>query len=738
LDALNGFGRLMATLQVIALTCFIVLATDIAFAQWSAPESISNGVQPANAVARLTDSNGNEHVIFWEVPGVGTIQLFHTWSPAGGGAWSAPVMVSHTGQGATLPPAPFAHALDTFLTPGSTAPRRDYEYAGYTFFTEGPDGLELFFESVPGVGVAQVFHTIWDGIAWSAPVDVSQATQPAAAVAFQHDSLGTGHLIWWAIPGVGTLQLHYANRPAGGTWSAPVQVSNTGQFAKFPPSTVQDRCVNTLAGAPLWDYPVPEYDTDYSSYQFLLEDDVGNLHFFFESIPGIGVAQVWHMSLDVSNLAGGWSTPVNISQASQPADAIAIVKDSDGALHVVFSAIPGLGTPQLHHTSLASGGATWSTPVNVSQSTQLSVLPPILYADGIGGWDCNQVIWWAPVNPELDYQYSAQRFFRQVGRELHVFFESIPGVGVAQLWNSVLDLDNPGAGWSAPVDISQNGQPVNGVGIEEDSTGTLHVIFRGIPGVGTLQLHHTYRAPGGAWSAPVQVSHTAQPATFAGGVFADPYVTMNANGFVPDIWDYEYAFYDFLWEDATGHLNLIFDSIPGVGVQQVWHSRLPVATPAAGWSAPTNVSNAVQPATTLALDHDLSGQTHVLFVAIPGTGTPQLHHSIYDPTSDVWTAPEMVSHTAQGARLSPAILADPIDMLEFDYEYSAYRFFHVDDFGDLHLFFESVPGVGVQEVWHTVYAPEPGAVAGLACGLLALVGLRRRRPDGRDRQSMRN
>ncbi len=60
-----------------------------------------------------------------------------------------------------------------------------------------------------------------------------------------------------------------------------------------------------------------------------------------------------------------WSSPENISQASQSASTVGIVTDSNEVLHLFFTAVPGAGTTQLFHTFRSTDGS-WSTPVLLS------------------------------------------------------------------------------------------------------------------------------------------------------------------------------------------------------------------------------------------------------------------------------------------------------------------------------------------------------------------------------------
>jgi hypothetical protein len=82
-----------------------------------------------------------------------------------------------------------------------------------------------------------------------------------------------------------------------------------------------------------------------------------------------------------SNRGGGWSTPVNVSQTSGPSRYPAIVRDS---VHNTLFVVWQDSTPGQNDIYLSSNqGGSWSTPINVSNTSGQSI-HPALEADHLG------------------------------------------------------------------------------------------------------------------------------------------------------------------------------------------------------------------------------------------------------------------------------------------------------------------------------------------------------------------
>ena len=439
------------------------------------------------------------------------------------------------------------------------------------------------------------------------------------------DSNNALHVFFNAFPAVlGTTQVFHVFRRLGQPWSNPVVVSTSGNAGAFIPGTPSA--------------PALVSETPFS-YGFVQEDQAGSLHCFFERWE---VNRSGTRSSTSAIPTPGGSVPVNVSQAAQPAVAQAVVIDSNDTVHLFFNAIPGLGATQVFH-AYRSPSQAWTVPVLISTR---------------GSPDSGAII-----PGPLFYRFVAEDFTGT----LHCFFEQIAGGGVQQIWHTELNVNDLPAGWSAAVDISQTAQPAVADATLIDSNNTVHVFFNAIPGLGTSQLFHTYRSPGQAWAAPVLISTPGSPnvATIPG----------------PSV-------YRFVQEDQTGGLQCFFEQIAGAGVQQVWHTELAVDNLAGGWSIPTNISQASQPASASAVALDSTNGLHMFLHAVSGLGTSQVFH-VRRRAGLPWSNALQIS--TAGSPNSAAFVAESLP----------YRFVQEDQTGVLHCLFEQGAIAGANQVWHT-------------------------------------
>lgn len=81
---------------------------------------------------------------------------------------------------------------------------------------------------------------------------------------------------------------------------------------------------------------------------------------------------------------------------------------------------------------------------------------------------------------------------------------------MARMSSSNLPAIAPPPGWTAPVNISNNAG-VSGIPeLARDETGNLHVVFSDT-NLGVSEIFYTGKAPGSAWSAPINISNDSVP-----------------------------------------------------------------------------------------------------------------------------------------------------------------------------------------------------------------------------------
>lgn len=183
-----------------------------------------------------------------------------------------------------------------------------------------------------------LFHRQWDGLSWSAPVDVIAARwqgetllHPAAAV----DSRGMLHLVWQQMDGIyHSVAPSYAAGNAR-SWSRAQMIAETATFHLG--------------------FAIDEHDMLHLAYVRRKDDSGdGNLYYIQSSDGG-----------------RTWSSPIAITALSAATETMPyrprIATDSAGRLHLVWTENDPpdwLGTSVFYSRSL-DGGKTWSSSVRI-------------------------------------------------------------------------------------------------------------------------------------------------------------------------------------------------------------------------------------------------------------------------------------------------------------------------------------------------------------------------------------
>jgi hypothetical protein len=169
---------------------------------WSSPSRFFGGLEDAYGLQVAVDHLGNETAA-WERR-VGRSWVVQSGTRSVGGSWSAPVTLS--------PPRKAARSPQIALDPqgGATAVWEE-EYSG---------AIESVTRSSGGI--------------WSAPVTLSATGVRADWPRVSVDSQGNATAVWAGRASNGrrirlqSRRIQTATRPSGGTWSAPVSISEAG------------------------------------------------------------------------------------------------------------------------------------------------------------------------------------------------------------------------------------------------------------------------------------------------------------------------------------------------------------------------------------------------------------------------------------------------------------------------------------------------------------------------------
>jgi hypothetical protein len=220
---------------------------------WSSPSRFFGGLEDAYGLQIAVDPLGNETAIWGRR--VGRSWVVQSATRSVGGSWSAPVTLSAAGAGSALVAAgPEGNVTAVWLlereegrrsvvqsatrsvggswsAPVSLSPPRKGARSPQIALDLQGDATAVWEEQWSG---AIESATRSSGGIWSAPVRLSatgvRADWPQVAV----DSQGNATAVWAARASGGrpirirSRRIETATRPAGGTWSAPVSISETG------------------------------------------------------------------------------------------------------------------------------------------------------------------------------------------------------------------------------------------------------------------------------------------------------------------------------------------------------------------------------------------------------------------------------------------------------------------------------------------------------------------------------
>jgi hypothetical protein len=295
------------------------------------------------------------------------------------------------------------------------------------------------------------------GGSWSAPVNLSNAGADSALVAV--DPEGEATAVWVLERDGGNRSVvQSATRSAGGSWSAPVNLSPAGKAARSPQVVLDPQGGATA----VWE-----------------EENSGAIQ-------------------SASRPAGGsWSAPVDLSAAGKWAFAPQVAVDSQGNATAVWEGGSNESKGSLIQSATRPAGGSWSAPVNLSKP---------------GGFAQEAQI---AVDPQGD---ATAIWARSNGRDLVVQGAMRPA----------------GGSWSAPVDISaHHGQGGFYPRLVVDSWGNATAVWKGYDrNRHNLAIQAATRPLGGGWSPPTDVSNRVTRHT---GI-SEPQIAVGPQGISTVVW----------------------------------------------------------------------------------------------------------------------------------------------------------------------------------------------------------
>jgi len=323
---------------------------------WSTPSRLSDGLKDAYELQIAVDPLGNETVVW--VRRVGRSWVVQGASRPVGGTWSAPVALSASGAGSPLVVAgPEGTVTAAWLlereegrrsvVQSATRPVGGNWSAPVSLSPPKKAARSPQIVLDPQGGATAVWEDEYSGAVesttrssagfWSPPVSLTaagvRANWPQVAV----DPQGNATAIWAGRTSAGRrAQIHRiqtATRPAGGNWSAPVDVSVAGRrFVQDPQIAVSpqgettaiwqrsdgDNLVVQGASRPLggvWSRPadITTGEGRGGQHQRLVVDSWGNATAIWEGFDTRRSGPEFALEGAKHRPGGAWSRPVNIS-----------------------------------------------------------------------------------------------------------------------------------------------------------------------------------------------------------------------------------------------------------------------------------------------------------------------------------------------------------------------------------------------------------------------------------------
>ena len=289
------------------------------------------------------------------------------------------------------------------------------------------------------------------GGSWSEPVDLSDPGQNAVVSKVAIDPQGNATAIWRRFNGSNWI-IQSAERPAGGSWSEPVDLSAAGQDAKFPELAVNSQ---------------------------------GNATAIWRRFNGSN----WIIQSAERPAGGSWSEPVDLSAAGQDGGSPQVAVDAQGNAAAVWRR--DNGSTSIIQSAVRPAGSTWSMPVDLSVAGHNASGPQVA-VDPLG----DATVTWEGFNGSNWIVQSTER--------------------------------PAGGAWSEPVDLSAASQDAEWSNVTVDPQGNATAAWQRFNGSNWI-IQSAARPAGGSWSEPVDLSATSQNAVI-------PKVVVDSAGNATAIW----------------------------------------------------------------------------------------------------------------------------------------------------------------------------------------------------------
>lgn len=283
---------------------------------WTKPLNLSNSLSNSRSPKVVVNSQGTTHVT-WHEYADGKFRIFYSQKPKGG-TWSEPYNVTSRREASTYPGLAVDNQGTVHLVWEEDTLKEDTElyYTDIYYASRNPDGT------------------------WSEAVSVSHNDGDSAYPSIAVDSQDNLHVVWEDNT-LGIHQIFYATQPKGGTWSEPVNISNTTVDSEDPI------------------YPVMVMDSRDTIHVAWHDISIGNWEILYVSKPK----------------DAPWSQPMNLSRNISNSGVPALAVDRNDNLYLVWND-DSPGNFDIFYLSKTRDG-TWGKVINISETSSKSGDPSI-------------------------------------------------------------------------------------------------------------------------------------------------------------------------------------------------------------------------------------------------------------------------------------------------------------------------------------------------------------------------
>jgi hypothetical protein len=397
--------------------------------------------------------------------------------------------------------AAHAWATATWLSPVNISVAGQNAFEAQVAMNEGGDVVAVW-ERFDGTNFRVQAASRPAGGGFSAPVNLSVAGEDAVAPQVAIDQAGGAVAVWERSDGTDR-RVQAAIRPAGGAFSGPVNISVGGQSA-FDPQVAMDQAGNAVA---VWQRPVG-----------------ADLRVQAASRPAGGVFGLPDNLSDVSEDAS--SPEVAMGQTE---DAVAVWLSSDG-------------TNDIAQAAIRPAGGGFSAPDDLSVTGEDAVEPEVGMnepGDAVAVWERSD-----GTNTRVQAaSRPAGGSFSAAVEDLSVATQDAirPDVAIDQAGDAVAVWERSdgtntrvqaasrtaGGGFGTPINLSAAGQDADFPQVAMDESGDVVAVFRLF---GTnFRVQARSRPVGGGFSAPVNLSAAGQDAEL-------PQVAVDEGGNAVAVW----------------------------------------------------------------------------------------------------------------------------------------------------------------------------------------------------------